>query len=83
MLLFHNVSHPISGKPMLLEVEGTDYQDAYGKLQQRLRDLAHATTHVAAVSTGGSRRTSLARYVEPEAVDTPGMPQCACCFHTA
>lgn len=82
MLLFQNVLDPNNGKPLLIEVEGSDYQDARVKLFRRLDDLARSGGDAMSGSPGTTRRTSLARYVEGSTVGASGMPPCACCFRT-
>ncbi|MEZ2373365.1 hypothetical protein [Arthrobacter sp. RCC_34] len=82
MLLFQNVLDPNNGKPLLIEVEGNDFEEAHGKLTRRLDDLARSDSDATAGAPGTTRRTSLVRYVEGTTVGASGMPPCACCFRT-
>lgn len=82
MLLFQTVLDPNSGKTLLIEVEGSDYQDARRKLLLRLDDLTRNGGDATAGAPGATRRTSLVRFVQGSTVGASDLPPCACCFRT-
>ncbi|WP_066216517.1 hypothetical protein [Arthrobacter woluwensis] len=82
MLLFQNVLDPNNGKPLLLEAEGSDYEEARAKLLRRLEDLARGGGEATSGSPALTRRASLVRHVAETTPGTTGIPPCACCFRT-